>query len=791
TGLMSGYRFSHSAEGLVVTDTLGGEGSDTLVGIETLSFSDGNVQVTRIDNQFTLSGDSLFASTTISGGGSFALAGTGLAVTAASASAMEGNSGDTALTFTVTRSGETSGETSVDYAVTGSGANAADAADFGGVLPTGTVNFAAGETTRTITVNATGDAIGENNEGFTVALSNASSGTGITTAAASGLINNDDITATDGTYEVGENIDITVPYSDVVTVNTNGGTPTLTLSNGATATYLSGSGTTNLVYRYTVTPEDLASSDLNVSSLSLNGGTITGSSGISGVSKYAGSDLTTNDAWRSTSVFKALDADGDNVYGSDGYNLFNQSSSLPTYIASLSNSAGGSYGPAGNYVAMDDPSQPTGETVSNVSTGTWYRNGSGNLLTVTVGSSTSFRMGLIQDNHDFAAISPTQIRVLQTVGGSWDSGLIDTTADRDMDADYYFFDITDAQAGDTFVIYGTGDAAFGSNGFGGITFDTITPFAPEISGDLGSIVVAGLRVTNFSGPMSNYRLSVSAPGLVVTDFVGNEGSITLAAIDKLSFADGDIRTAVADGQYVLSGGPISNPITINEQSGFVAFGDPGGETLASPTFINNVTDTIQGGAGDGDSISFQATPTGSGVAVDLDAAASGGLVNYTNENGTVDHLLGFENVTGSNGNDTISGDAGNNTLSGADGDDRIIGGAGIDFLTGGLGKDTFVFNLETDTTTSDLGTPDVITDFDAANADIIEFANLTQFTFVGNETASFMDYTISGASGRYNAQTRMLEINSDTDADIDVEIQLQNVVAENLDDSDFIASANM
>ena len=54
-----------------------------------------------------------------------------------------------------------------------------------------------------------------------------------------------------------------------------------------------------------------------------------------------------------------------------------------------------------------------------------------------------------------------------------------------------------------------------------------------------------------------------------------------------------------------------------------------------------------------------------------------------------------------------------------------------------------------------------------------------------------MDYTISGASGRYNAQTRMLEINSDTDADIDVEIQLQNVVAENLDDSDFIASANM
>ena len=97
--------------------------------------------------------------------------------------------------------------------------------------------------------------------------------------------------------------------------------------------------------------------------------------------------------------------------------------------------------------------------------------------------------------------------------------------------------------------------------------------------------------------------------------------------------------------------------------------------------------------------------------------------------------------------------------------------------------------METDTTTSDLGTPDVIIDFEAANDDTIEFSNLTQFTFVGDETANFVDYTISGASGRYNAQTRMLEINSDTDADIDAEIQLQNVTAENLDDNDFIASA--
>ena len=67
TGLMSNYRFSHSAAGLVVTDTLGGEGSDTLGGIETLSFSDGDLQVALVDGTYTLSGSALAESITIDG----------------------------------------------------------------------------------------------------------------------------------------------------------------------------------------------------------------------------------------------------------------------------------------------------------------------------------------------------------------------------------------------------------------------------------------------------------------------------------------------------------------------------------------------------------------------------------------------------------------------------------------------------------------------------------------------------------------------------------------------------
>jgi len=79
------------------------------------------------------------------------------------------------------------------------------------------------------------------------------------------------IAATDGTYVVGDAIDITVTWDEAVI-----GTPTLALSNGATATYQSGTGTAALVLRYTVVEGDTDSSDLSVSSYS---GTLTDAAG--------------------------------------------------------------------------------------------------------------------------------------------------------------------------------------------------------------------------------------------------------------------------------------------------------------------------------------------------------------------------------------------------------------------------------------------------------------------------------------------------------------------------------
>lgn len=105
----------------------------------------------------------------------------------------EGNSGITPFSFTVTRSGDVSLPGTVDWAVTGSGDDPADADDFGGVLPGGTVAFGAGEASKTVTIGWTGDRDFESDEGFQVTLSNASNGATISTATANGAILNDDV----------------------------------------------------------------------------------------------------------------------------------------------------------------------------------------------------------------------------------------------------------------------------------------------------------------------------------------------------------------------------------------------------------------------------------------------------------------------------------------------------------------------------------------------------------------------------------------------------------------------
>jgi Ca2+-binding RTX toxin-like protein len=115
-----------------------------------------------------------------------------VSIAAGDADKREGQTGTTPYTFIITRSGPTSGAGSVAWAVEGSRVAISDFS--GGVLPSGVVNFAAGETVKTVTVLVAGDKFLEADETFTVKLSAPSAGVELGTSIATGTIRNDDAT---------------------------------------------------------------------------------------------------------------------------------------------------------------------------------------------------------------------------------------------------------------------------------------------------------------------------------------------------------------------------------------------------------------------------------------------------------------------------------------------------------------------------------------------------------------------------------------------------------------------
>jgi hypothetical protein len=92
-------------------------------------------------------------------------------------------------------------------------------------------------------------------------------------------VTNVDSTVQDGTYYTSDTVEITVIMSEVVSVNTGGGSPRLLLETGSTnryAGYTGGSGSDILTFRYTVQRGD-SSSNLDytaTTSLELNGSVI-------------------------------------------------------------------------------------------------------------------------------------------------------------------------------------------------------------------------------------------------------------------------------------------------------------------------------------------------------------------------------------------------------------------------------------------------------------------------------------------------------------------------------------
>ncbi|MCD9026407.1 S-layer homology domain-containing protein [Cohnella silvisoli] len=89
-----------------------------------------------------------------------------------------------------------------------------------------------------------------------------------------------------GTYGAGANLDFIVNMDEPVVVDTNGGFPSIALVVGTQtvyATYVSGSGTNALTFRYTVQTPQSDSNGITIGALSLNGGMIQDAIGVDAI----------------------------------------------------------------------------------------------------------------------------------------------------------------------------------------------------------------------------------------------------------------------------------------------------------------------------------------------------------------------------------------------------------------------------------------------------------------------------------------------------------------------------
>ena len=224
-------------------------------------------------------------------------------------------------------------------------------------------------------------------------------------------------------------------------------------------------------------------------------------------------------------------------------------------------------------------------------------------------------------------------------------------------------DVLTGDAGDNVLTGNDGDDILS----GGSGNDTLTGGDGDdiLAGGGGTDTIdggAGIDTNSFAGVGVGVEATLNADGTGTASY----GSVneTFAGIENLTGSDNDdTLIAVGAADNVISGGAGDD---------FIAGG--GG------------SDTLDGGEGT-DTNSFQ------GLGVGVIASLANGTASYGSVNET---FTNFENLDGSDNDDTLTGDAGANVLTGNQGDDILSGGAGDDTLTGGEGDDILAGGAGTD-----------------------------------------------------------------------------------------------
>ena len=267
------------------------------------------------------------------------------------------------------------------------------------------------------------------------------------------------------------------------------------------------------------------------------------------------------------------------------------------------------------------------------------------------------------------------------------------------------------------------------NAIGGSGADTLT------GNDADNWLQGNGGNDSLSGGNGNDRLS---GGSGTNTLNGGSGSDTA---DYSAGATAAVTANLATGTATYNAGAAHDNFTSVENIYGSIFGDVlTGDANANVIEGNLGNDTLDGGAGI-DTVSYAHSTVA--VTVNLGQAGSQNTVGEGS-----DSLSNFENILGSDFNDTLTGNASANVITGGLGNDTLDGAGGADTLVGGLGNDSYAIDNVGDVITEASGEGT-----DQANASISYTigANVENLTLTGvssiNGTGNAVANVITGNSG--------------------------------------------
>ncbi|MCA1627369.1 MAG: hypothetical protein LC742_05345 [Acidobacteria bacterium] len=587
--------------------------------------------------------------------------------------------GVTNLVYTFTR-GDSNGALTVNFSVGGTATFNTDytqsgAATFGA---TGTVAFADGSLTATVTIDPSADSTVEPDETVILTVTAGADYTVGAPSSASGTINNDDT-------------DVTVAVSPG-SVTEDGGT--------------------NLVY--TFTRNGVLSSGLTVN-FSV-GGTATFNtdytqSGAAGFTPPTGTvTFGAGNSTATVTVAPTADglAEGDEtviltVTSGSGYNVGVPSAATGTIINDDT-----------EVTISVSPSSVTEDGATNL-VYTFTRTGiiSGALtVNFSVGGTASF------SGADFDVIGETSFdgtngTVMFLAGSATAQVTVDPFGDLTQEPNETVILTVTSGAG---YSVGTPNSATGTILNDDNSQPTVVVGYGQCGG--GSTGTFNLTVGDAETPAGSLTLTATSSNTAVVPLgnisFGGSGAnrtVTVTPVMKNSVQFSDLTITVSDGQGGTSSINIRVIVGTNKTETITI----GTTTVGSDMiFGGNGDDTINAGGGN-----------------DLVCGGNGGgIVNGGVGDDTLDGGNGNDTLRGGDGNDLIFGGGGNDILEGGNNDDTIDGGTGTDTLRGESGNDTLTGGSGSDSFNGGPGN-DTATDFNAGTGDTkdvsVEIASLFQF----------------------------------------------------------------